>query len=280
MAVQKPQPEQIQSAYIDLLAKSLSYALWNEPPKLLSELPRLRSRQKILKLLDKLASLFGGRIALPYEAGEQDRLEGKIWPSQAQTMIGNYRLANVRLAVETIIRENIPGDLIETGVWRGGTCIYMRGILKAFGEQTRKVLVADSFAGLPKPDAAKYPADAGDKHFEFTNLAISRQSVADNFRKYDLLDDQVEFVEGFFEHTLHLLKNEAYSVIRLDGDMYSSTIQALEVLYPKLSVGGFCIIDDYGLAGCQKAVDDYRTKHGIKDEMIKVDWTGLYWRKS
>jgi O-methyltransferase len=271
---------EIQSAYIDLLANALSYALWKEPPKLLSELPRLRSRHRVLKLLDGLVSMFGGRVALPYEDGEERRLEGKIWPSQAQTMIGNYRLANVKMAVETVISENIPGDLIETGVWRGGTCILMRGILKAHGDRSRKVLVADSFAGLPKPDAEKYPADAGDKHFQYANLAISRQDVQENFRKYGLLDEQVEFVEGFFEDTLHLLPNEVFSIIRLDGDMYSSTIQALDVLYPKLSVGGFCIIDDYGLAGCKKAVDDYRLKHGIKDDMVKIDWTGLYWRKS
>ncbi len=280
MTTQNKNPKDVRSAYIDLLEKALTYALWSEPPQLLSQLPRLRSRHKILKMIDKLISPFGGRVALPFNAAEQDRAEGKIWPLQAQTMIGNYRLANVRMAVETIISEKIPGDLIETGVWRGGTCIYMRGILNAYGEIKRKILVADSFAGLPKPDAGKYPADAGDKHFEYANLAISRQTVEDNFRKYDLLDDQVEFIEGFFEDTLHHLKTESFAVIRLDGDMYSSTIQALDVLYPKLSMGGFCIIDDYGLTGCKKAVDDYRAKHAIKDEMIKVDWTGMYWRKS
>jgi O-methyltransferase len=104
--------------------------------------------------------------------------------------------------------------------------------------------------------------------------------VEANFRKYDLLDDQVVFVEGFFEDTLHELDAKAFSVIRLDGDMYSSTIQALDALYPKLTKGGFCIIDDFGLQGCEKAVMDYRAAHGIDDAMIKVDWTGMYWRKS
>lgn len=280
MAAKPTKLDDIRVAYVDLLEKALTYALWNEPPRLLAELPRSRLRYLPLKIIDLLVAITGWRLAKPYRAGEQKRLEGKIWPLQAQTMIGSYRLANVRMAVETIIADDIGGDIIETGVWRGGTCIYMRGILKAYGDTTRTVLVADSFAGLPKPDAAKYPADAGDKHFKYTNLAISRQTVEENFRKYDLLDDQVKFVEGFFEDTLHLLPNQAYSIIRLDGDMYSSTIQALEVLYPKLSKGGFCIIDDYGLEGCKKAVDDYRAKHGITDEMTKVDWTGLYWRKS
>ncbi len=181
MAAKTTKLDDIRVAYVDLLEKALTYALWNEPPRLLAELPRSRLRYLPLKIIDLLVAITGWRLAKPYRSGEQKRLEGKIWPLQAQTMIGSYRLANVRLAVETIVAEDIRGDIIETGVWRGGTCIYIRGILKAYGDTTRKILVADSFAGLPKPDAAKYPADAGDKHFKYTNLAISRQTVEDNF---------------------------------------------------------------------------------------------------
>src|SRR5262249_7945660 len=157
------------------------------------------------------------------------------------------RLENLKFCVETAIRDGVPGDLIETGVWRGGACIFMRAILEAYGDKQRKVWVADSFAGLPKPNEAKYDADRGDKHHTFGDLAVPRETVEKNFEQYGLLDDQVRFLEGWFKDTLPSAPINSLAVMRLDGDMYESTIQALEALYPKLSPGGFVIIDDYFL---------------------------------
>jgi O-methyltransferase len=274
-------PQPARDAYLDLLQRTLTFSLWDEPPILVSRRPSQKPRRNaILAAANVILAPFGAEAAWLNAVAEESRRDGKIWPSHAHSMIGEHRMRNVREAVETVIRDGIKGDLIETGVWRGGTCIFMRGILKAFGDRTRKVYVADSFAGLPAPDSGRYPADKGDIHHKFAELAVSRRDVEANFRKYDLLDDQVVFVEGFFEDTLHELDAKAFSVIRLDGDMYSSTIQALDALYPKLTKGGFCIIDDFGLQGCEKAVMDYRAAHGIDDAMIKVDWTGMYWRKS
>lgn len=273
--------DEMTEAYLDLLSSSLQFSLWEEPPIRVSERPHQGIvRNALLSAANVVLAPLGAEAAWRTDVSEHQRQNGMIWPSVAHTMIGEHRMNNVREALETLIREDIPGDVIETGVWRGGTCILMRGILKAHGDDARKVFVADSFAGLPPPDKERYPADKGDTHHKYGELAISRAQVEENFRKYGLLDDQVIFVEGFFEDTLHKLENERFALIRLDGDMYSSTIQALDALYPKLSSGGFCIIDDFGLKGCEKAVLDYRAAHGIEDEMIKVDWTGMYWRKS
>ena len=102
-----------------------------------------------------------------------------------------------------------------------------------------------------------------------------------NFSKYGLLDEQVVFVKGFFSDTLPKLDAGPFSVIRLDGDMYELTIVALECLYPKLSVGGYAIIDDYGAVGqCRTAVNDYRAKFGIEDDIHPIDWAGVWWRKT
>ncbi|MFX8984442.1 TylF/MycF/NovP-related O-methyltransferase, partial [Acinetobacter baumannii] len=79
-------------------------------------------------------------------------------------MIGTARMRNLRLLCERALAEEIPGDFIETGVWRGGACIYMRAILAAHGDPGRRVFVADSFRGLPPPDPAAFPADEGDQH--------------------------------------------------------------------------------------------------------------------
>jgi O-methyltransferase len=272
--------DQIREDYIQLLLKTLTYSLWDEPLRPLSmRTVRHKPTAETLKRIDAELRPFSAEVAFADKPSEEDRRTGRFWPVQAHTMTGELRLQNVREAVETVLAEDVPGDLIETGVWRGGTCIFMRGLLKAHGCTDRIVHVADSFAGLPLPDPS-YPADTGNILHEFAELAIPRSAVEDNFRRYGLLDDQVRFVEGFFSETLHKLEAERFAIVRLDGDMYSSTIQALEALYPKLSPGGFCIIDDYALKTCAKAVDDFRAEHAITEAMQRIDWTGMYWRKS
>ena len=181
-----------------------------------------------------------------------------------RTTIGLKRLANVRECVESVLADNVPGDLIETGVWRGGTTIFMRAILKVHGVTDRLVWVADSFAGLPPPDLARYPFDRGITLHQFPQLAITLERVRDNFRRYGLLDDQVRFLKGWFRDTLPDAPIERLAVLRLDGDLYESTIQALEGLYDKLSAGGYVIVDDYGnVAGCRQTVHGFRARRGI-----------------
>jgi hypothetical protein len=206
------------------------------------------------------------------------RAVGLDWPTQAETMIGTARMKNLRVLVQRALEEKVPGDLIETGVWRGGACIYMRGILAAAGDTNRKVYVADSFRGLPPPDETAYPADAGDPHHTFDQLAISRTDVETNFRRYGLLDEQVIFLEGWFKDTLPTAPVERLAVLRLDGDMYESTMDALNALYAKVSPGGFVIIDDYVLKACAEAVNDFRNSHGISAPMHEVDGSAVWWQ--
>jgi len=194
-------------------------------------------------------------------------------------MIGLKRLDNIQECVTKVIREGIAGDLIEAGVWRGGACILMRAVLKVYSDDSRSVWVADSFQGLPPPNAQKYPADVGDRLFEQPALRVSLQDVQANFRKYDLLDNRVRFLEGWFRDTLPAAPIERLAIMRLDGDLYESTSDALHSLYPKLSTGGFVIVDDYALPACRLAVDDFRHEFNIKDEVRSIDWTGVFWRK-
>jgi O-methyltransferase len=141
------------------------------------------------------------------------------------------------------------------------------------------VFVADSFQGLPPPDSERWPEDKGDIHHTAPFLAVSEEEVKENFRKYGLLDDRVVFLKGWFNDTLPSAPITKLAIMRLDGDMYGSTMDALVALYPKLSDGGYCVIDDYALEGCRKAVEDYRREHAIAEEIVKIDWTGAYWRK-
>jgi Macrocin-O-methyltransferase (TylF)/Glycosyltransferase WbsX len=209
------------------------------------------------------------------------RMIGKDWPDDGETMIGMLRLDCIQQCVETVLREQVPGDFLEAGVWRGGATIFMKGILAAYGVQDRQVWVADSFRGLPVPDEVNFPQDVPIDQSVFEELAVSLEQVKANFARYDLLDDRVRFLEGWFKDTLPTAPVDALAVLRLDGDYYESTIQILESLYHKVSPGGFVIVDDYGcIEACREAVTDFRNANGIEDTIVKVDWTGVYWRRS
>ena len=209
------------------------------------------------------------------------RADGRDWPTDAETMVGLRRLDNLQDCIVDALNDDVPGDLVETGVWRGGCAIMMRAVLKAYGDHTRSVWLADSFRGLPPPSPGEYPQDAGDAHATFTPyLGVSMEVVQENFRHYGLLDDRVKFIPGWFRDSLPVAPVERIAVLRLDGDMYESTHLALTHLYPKLSPGGFLIVDDYGaLPNCRLAVEDFRREHGIDEPVQPVDWTGVYWRK-
>jgi O-methyltransferase len=212
------------------------------------------------------------------------RAVGKDWPPPrtAETMVGLKRLDNLEALITTVHDEGVPGDLVEAGVWRGGAAIFMKAVLLALGDQERTVWLADSFQGLPPPDAEKYPVDAGDRHHTHDVLRVTRQDVEANFRRYGLLDSRVRFLEGWFAETLPTAPISKIAVMRLDGDMYGSTMESLAALYPRLSVGGFVVIDDYAnpdIAGARAATDDFRSQHGINEPIEIVDWTGVYWRR-
>ena len=208
------------------------------------------------------------------------RENGLDWPSQALTMIGVKRLSNLRTLTESIIKNNVPGDLIETGVWRGGACILMRAVLYAHNITDRNIWIADSFAGLPPANAAEYPEDAGSDFYKYKELAISLEEVQENFRFFDLLDEQTKFLKGWFKDTLPTANIGKLALLRLDGDMYESTMDALCSLYPKLSPNGYIIIDDYHVVPeCKKAVNDYCREQGITPDIVEIDGVGIYWRK-
>lgn len=242
------------------------------------------TRALYLDLLERclLNTIYEDAAQDPWSAPTFDpmkRANGLDWPSVAHTMIGRYRMANIRQVVEQVLRDDIPGDLIETGVWRGGACIYMRGILLAHEVTDRKVYVVDSFEGLPPPNPNMYPADKDDLHHTFQALAVSLEDVRRNFDKYGLLDDRVVFLKGWFKDVLPTAPIEQLAVLRLDGDMYESTMDGLVNLYHKLSVGGFIIIDDFALPGCRQAVSDFRVMYDIQEQLYNIDNMGSYWRK-
>lgn len=241
-------------------------------------LPLLRRRY-----LERLKSELGGRSVpgIPQAAFD----EGRGWPRPFSdgvfTMIGQRRLDNVQLCVEQVLRRRVPGDLIEAGVWRGGTAILMRGILAAHGVRNRTVYLADSFEGVPPPQPDVYPRDEDFTLHLDADLAVSAGEVRANFSHFGLLDDHLRFIEGWFRDTLPGLRGHQWAVVRLDGDLYESTMDGLTNLYDGLSPGGFLIVDDYSVyPACAAAVDDFRDQRRIRDPLVRIDFDGVYWQRT
>jgi O-methyltransferase len=207
-------------------------------------------------------------------------LDARNYCDTAHSMIGAFRIDNIDYCLERILQDNVPGDLIETGVCRGGAVIYMRGYLEAFEMSGRNVWCADSFEGLPKPT---HPVDHGHDFSadRYPILSVSQEFVEELFRRYGLLDDSVKFLKGWFKDTLPTAPIERLALLRLDGDLYESTMDALVALYHKISPGGFIIVDDYGtFEPCRRAIHEFRQQHSITEEMVRIDNSSVFWRKS
>lgn len=192
------------------------------------------------------------------------------------TMIGKARLDSLQKMVETTVSEGIEGDFLEAGAWRGGACILMRALLDLLGDSNKKVYVADSFQGLPRPILSE---DKGLDFYLDPCLSVDINVVKENFRNFRLLDERVVFMPGWFEDTLRSPEPGKLALLRADGDLYKSTIDILENLYHRVVPGGFVVIDDYGaVAACRQAVEDFRTRRGIFNPIETIDWTGVFWR--
>ncbi|CAF1514463.1 unnamed protein product, partial [Adineta steineri] len=206
------------------------------------------------------------------------RIKGTDWPLFGISMVGQSRLINVEWALRHVIATNVPGDFIECGVWRGGTSVFARAVLKALNIQDRHVWLADSFQGLP---IARTKND-NDIWSKLEYLKVSLEEVRTNFAAFNLLDDRVHFCKGFFVDSLPRCNISQIAVLRMDGDMYESTMDQLFNLYSKIQTGGVIIVDDYNVPECYRAINHFRSWHNITEEIVLIpnDESGRFWIKS
>lgn len=262
-----PEKESLRTAYLDLLKLSLVDLAG---ARTLSVSRTGDSRTSGSQVFSR--ELTGDELAL--------RIRGADWPFSGLSMIGLPRLDDLQRCVESVVADDISGDLIEAGAWRGGASILMRATLDSLGEVGRSVCVADSFQGLPTPDSDAFPEDWDLDLSRVDFLAVPLEEVKGYFARLGC-EPGVEFVPGFFADTLPTLSDRRWSLVRLDGDTYESTWVALESLYPGLSSGGFLIVDDYQLIDeCRDAVDGFRREHGITEPIEKIDWNAIRWRRT
>lgn len=260
--------------YLDLLEQTLTHTAYSR-----LDIGRPGGNPVSRRMLRALRRV--GIVPLRMTPGDAAiRGVGRDWPVFAHTMVGVQRLHHVRRCVETVLADGVPGDLIEAGTWRGGVAMLMRATLDVHHDGDRRVYLADSFAGLPAPRGQAYPADAGARWHREPLLAVSADEVRASFARLGLLDERVRFLEGLFADTLPTVADRTWAVVRLDADMYESTMDGLRCLWPGLAPGGFLIIDDYGaVAACRHAVDDFRAAQGIRTPIERTDWTGAWWRR-
>lgn len=273
-------PDRLRDRYLSLLKNSLGNMLYAELELQLEHLEggggglagsALHRYQRDIGSheADRLAQLMAAK------------LHGYGPVRSAHTMIGHFRLSNLERCAEQVVADKVPGDFLEAGVCRGGASILLRALQIAFGVPERRTWVVDSFAGVPPSDD---PMDSGyGLHLEEARLpwlACSEEQVRENFRRYDLLDENVRFLPGWVADSLPSAPTGPLSILRVDVDLYSSTAQCLDLLYDRVSPGGFVIIDDYGfLKCCRDAVDDFRRERGVEEKIHRIDSSGIYWRK-
>jgi O-methyltransferase len=257
-------PEQMRRAYLDLLKLSLCDLVGSGT--------------------GSVEGLPAGRLAARELRGEERLLreQGRDWPEHGLTMTGLDRLNDLQSCVESISADQVPGDLIEAGSWRGGSSMLMRATLDTLGELDRTVWVADSFRGFPhvEPEGRSgYTQTLEPYLVAFELLSVPEEEVRASFRRLGL-ERGVRLLPGFFEETLPPLVNERFALARLDGDTYEATLLALRCLYPALEPGGYLIVDDFmAFEECRAAVERFRAEHRIEEPLHTVDWTCVRWRK-
>ncbi len=268
--------------YIELEAQ-LIMAVLCAARGVVMELPDFWGVRRDQGLLQQLLEAKQGGDTVMLEAGDtrnSPRVDGSLrnFTEFSFTLVGRKRLDNLQRCIEDVLARKVPGDLLEAGVWRGGCCILMRAVLAAHQCTDRSVWVADSFAGLPASAHAEDQGYAMDASL-LPVLAVGVDEVRQNFERFDLLDEQVRFLPGWFEQSLPAADIGQLAVLRVDCDLYASTLTVLETLYAKVSAGGWVIIDDYHiLPPCQRAVDEFRQREGISAALQRIDEHAVCWQ--
>lgn len=279
-----PGYESLRREYFDLLKKCLTASLYPESSHFpLYARPGTRPSDFVRRALVRTLGKVNYRLYHVNRFDAEKRERGLDWPGFGYSMVGLKRLSNLQECIETVLRENVPGDVIETGAWRGGACIFMRAILRACDSE-RTVWVADSFEGLPsattEPDRELVRITPSCDLAGHPYTSASLEEVEENFRRFGLLDGQVKFLKGWFKDTLPSAPIKELAVLRLDGDLYESTMDVLTNLYGKVSHGGFIIVDDYhSWLTCRRAIDEFRARHEIREPIEEIDGSGVYWRR-
>lgn len=199
------------------------------------------------------------------------------------TMTSVERMYALYMATKYVVQADIPGDVVECGVWRGGSAMLCARTLLELDDPTRQVYLYDTFAGMPEPtdkDVAWYGTKAGERWSRAQRDGVTDwcysplEEVKDNLRSTGFPSNRSVFVKGTVEQTIPATVPEQISLLRLDTDWYESTYHELSHLFPRLAEGGVLIIDDYGhWAGAREATDRYLEETETGMLLNRIDYT-------
>lgn len=202
------------------------------------------------------------------------------------TMTSASRLWSLIQSVRYVIDEEIPGDFVECGVWRGGSVMAMAQASTNAGDADRRIWLYDTFSGMTEPTEHDVEADSGCRARDLlANTKVgdghnvwcvaSREDVESNLQLTSLPIECFTLIEGDVVQTLLEVSPPAIALLRLDTDWYESTKASLEALYPRLSPGGVCILDDYGhWQGARQAVEEYFSELPSRPLLMPIDYSG------
>lgn len=223
----------------------------------------------------------------------EKRLDGLDWPYLAVSMAGLARLRNIQQLLGDVLEKKVPGSLLEAGVWRGGASILMQAVLMANGIHSKAVIVADSFHGLPEGDANLHKYDVGWEKLSY--LQVSDKRVSIHFHRLNLLQRNVYFLKGYFNNSMPAfrkylkIKSNSFkalgyenglAILRMDGDMYQSTVDILYNCYAYLNIEGYVIVDDWTGFPAKDAILDFFQVHQMSPKVIPIDKNSVYWKKT
>ena len=244
------------------------------------------------RLVDRTARRFGVQIArtsslgsrLPVEASHEDiEIISRLKPF---TMTSTERLWVLLSATRYVHESRISGDLVECGVWRGGSVMAMAQALLSKGVTTRRIWLYDTFTGMTDPTEKDVESETGTTAETLLRstptgdgnnvwCVSGRSEVEANVLSTGYPREKLVFVEGDVSETLQRKVPESIALLRLDTDWYESTRASLVTLYPKLAPGGICILDDYGhWKGARDAIDEYFTSTKVRPLMLPIDYSG------
>jgi predicted O-methyltransferase YrrM len=201
------------------------------------------------------------------------------------TLTSPERMYALYQGVKHVVARDIPGEFVECGVWRGGSCMLMAKTLLEHGAGDRTIRLYDTFTGMTEPgevdrrakdgseQLTRWQANQRDDHNEWAYAPLDE--VRRNMSAIGYPEQLIHYVVGEVEKTLPDQAPEQIALLRLDTDWYSSTYHELVHLYPRLAPGGILVLDDYGsFEGARKAVDQYFEEQGIKMLLSRIDATG------
>lgn len=201
------------------------------------------------------------------------------------TMTSHERLIALSRAVDYIVEQDIPGDIVECGVWRGGSMMLAAQRLMQHKSQSRNLFLFDTFEGMTEPTnsdkdhSGESAADLLRKDNKENEAGIwciaNLSDVEKNVLSTGYDRSKIHFIKGRIELTLPFKQINKIAILRLDTDWYESTRHELNTLYDNVAPGGVIIIDDYGhWDGCKKAVDEFIKSRELKVYLHRIDYTG------